>query len=176
MTPQDIQTYLPFVVIAIVIAARFRSLSRPRRMRPGLLWIWPLVICLLAGFFAMGAYFKGGPLTATIVVTILVSLGLGAVAGWYRARAMHLHRDPDTGHIMMRMSIEGLIFLVALFLVRTLIRQFGGVNTDQFGAVADGLMAFIVGLLLARSYVMWRRCKALPPHRPSGEAAPGFQS
>jgi hypothetical protein len=168
MSPQDIQTYLPFVIIAIVLAVRFRSLSRPRRMRPGLLWVWPVVICLAAGFFAMGAYFKGGPLTTTIVVAVAASLVLGAVAGWHRARSMHLHRDPATGHIMMRMSIEGLIFLVVLFLVRALIRKFGGAETEQFGAVADGLMAFIVGLLVARSVVIWRRCRALPQRGAEG--------
>ena len=43
---------------------------------------------------------------------------------------------------------------------------------NPFSVVAEACMAFVVGLLFARSYVMWKRCKALPL---SGEAAPEFQ-
>jgi Protein of unknown function (DUF1453) len=171
MTPQDLQAYLPYVVVLIVLLLRMRSLRKPRRVRPEFLWVWPLVICLAGGFFAFGAYMKGGPLTLAVVLGVVIGLTLGSLAGWYRARAMHLHRDPETGNIMMRMSIEGLIFLVVLMLVRTIVRKYGGADADQFGAVADGLMACIVGLLVTRSIVIWRRCRALPPHQPMAALA-----
>jgi hypothetical protein len=133
-------------------------------MHPQFLWVFPLLVSVGAAFFVWGAYRTGAQLTTTVIITVIVSLVLGGAAGWYRARSLHLHRDPETGFIMMRMSIEGLIFLVVLMAVRTAIRKLGG--GDQFGAVADGLMAFVVGLLITRALVIWQRCRALPPHQP----------
>lgn len=169
MTPEFMRDYLPFIIIAVVIALRFSKRNTPQRLRPAFLILWPVMITVAVAAFSYGFYATGAAFTTTIAVAVVVSLALGIAAGWYRARSILLHRDPDTGHIMSRATIEGLVFLGALFLVRTAIRKFGGADTDQFGAVADGCMAFVVGLLFTRSIVIWRRCSALPPH-PSREA------
>ncbi|MDB5364690.1 MAG: hypothetical protein JWM77_617 [Rhodospirillales bacterium] len=173
MSPQDINEYLPFIIPLIVLLMMMRRLKKPRRVRPNFLWVAPVLITIGAGFFAMGAYFKGGPLTMVTALALLAGLLLGVAAGWYRARSLHLHRDPDTGFIMMRLSIEGLIFLIVLMAARTAMRQMSGGAANPFSVVAEACMAFVVGLLFARSYVMWKRCKALPS---SGAAAPEFQS
>jgi hypothetical protein len=163
MNPQDIQVYLPFIAPVIVLLLMARRLKKPRRVRPNWLWVAPVMITVAAALFAMGAYFKGGPLTAIGVAGLVAGLVLGVAAGWYRARSLHLHRDPETGHIMMRLSLEGLIFLIVLMGARTALRQAGGSAADQFSVVAEAGMAFVVGLLFARSYVMWKRCKTLVP-------------
>lgn len=167
MTPEFMRDYLPFVIIAIVIAVRFSKRNTPQRLRPAFLILWPVLMTLGLAGFIFGFYATGAAFTSMVALAIILGLTLGIAAGWFRARSILLHRDPETGHIMSRATIEGLVFIAALFLVRTAIRKFGGADTDQFGAAADGCMAFVVGLLFTRSIVIWRRCKELPPHQPA---------
>ncbi|WP_420243629.1 hypothetical protein [Roseiterribacter gracilis] len=156
--------YLPFIIIAVVIAIRFSRRNTPQRLRPAFLVLWPVLILLAVAFFIFGFYMTGAAFTAGVAAAVVIGLALGTVAGWYRARSILLHRDPDTGHIMSRATIEGLLVIGVLFVVRFGLRKLDGGN--QFGVFTDGCMAFVVGLLFTRSYVMWRRCKALPPHQP----------
>ena len=43
-----LQTILPVVVIVIVMALRFRSLKKAQPLRPGTLWIAPVLILAVA--------------------------------------------------------------------------------------------------------------------------------
>ena len=61
---------LPFVIIAVVVALRLRSMSRERPLKIGALWVVPLIYLLLVGsmLFALPPTALGWLLVAAGVV------------------------------------------------------------------------------------------------------------
>jgi hypothetical protein len=93
---------------------------------------------------------------------ILASAAVGAAVGALRAHFVHLTRRAD-GLIEMRLSVWGLVFILAWVAGRQWIRQSGGVNAGApFGVYADAGLALALGLLVAYAIVLSRRCQALP--------------
>ena len=70
---------LPFVIIAVVLALRLRSMSRERPLKISTLWIVPVLYVLLVGWMLFA-------LPPTVAGWSLVAVGavIGAVLGWHR--------------------------------------------------------------------------------------------
>ena len=163
MTPQQpgswLGTAIGLVVIAVVLALRWRRMGREQPLKPGRLWIVPVVI---AG--AAAALFTAAPPSAPIWLACAVALAVGAALGWQRGKTMRIALDPDTGALTQATSPAALVFLGVLVIAKV-----GGralVDSGMLGvvdpaAVTDPLIALAVGLVTAQRAEMWLRARRL---------------
>jgi NAD/NADP transhydrogenase beta subunit len=152
---------LPFVIIAVVLALRLRSMSRERPLNVGTLWIIPVVyLALIASMlFALPPTVGGWSLIAAGVVA-------GAVLGWHRAKLIRIERKAETGKLMQRASPLAMLLLVALIVLKLGARMiFGETAAGQPGSAAmlmtDAFIGFALGLLSATRLELYLRARRL---------------
>jgi len=152
---------LPFVIIAVVLALRLRSMSRERPLNVGTLWIIPVVyLALIASMlFALPPTVGGWSLIAAGVVA-------GAVLGWHRAKLIRIERNAETGKLMQRASPLAMLLLVALIVLKLGARMiFGETAAGQPGSAAmlmtDAFIGFALGLLSATRLELYLRARHL---------------
>jgi Protein of unknown function (DUF1453) len=163
--------YLPFVILILLL---FRRTQRARVLNPGRLWIMPVIFLVFAGFYVAGAMRQGPELHAQDWIVMVASAAVGAAVGALRAHFVHLTRRTDNGLIEMRLSVWGLVFILAWVAGRQLIRQSGWVNASApFGVYADAGLSLALGLLVTQAIVLSRRCQALlAENKPSAANVP----
>lgn len=152
---------LPFVIIALVVALRLRSMSRERPLNVGTLWIIPVVYLALitSMLFALPPTAGGWSLIAAGSVA-------GAVLGWHRAKLIRIERNAETGQLMQRASPLAMLLLVALIVLKLGARIiFGETAAAQPGSAAmlmtDAFIGFALGLLSATRLELYLRARRL---------------
>ena len=152
---------LPFVIIAAVVALRFRSMNRERPLNVGTLWIVPIVYLGLIGsmLFAL-------PPTAGGWSLLLAGVAAGVVLGWHRGKLIRIERNPQTGQLMQRASPLAMLLLVALIVVKLGARTFfGDAQAAQPGSGAmlmtDAFIGFALGLLSATRLELYLRARRI---------------
>jgi hypothetical protein len=143
------------LALAIIIFICVRQIMQwPVTQRSLLL---PLVLCVVLG----GVFLMGQPeleAVAAVGIGVLLGAGTGLVSG----QVMRVWRDEATGIVMQRGGWRYLIFVIALLLVRVLIRFvliWRGIAVDET-ALNAAFIAAIVGNFLGRDIVIALR--ALP--------------
>ena len=165
MTPQHphgwVATLLPFVIIAIMVALRLRSMRRERKLNLKSLWVVPIVYVILIGFMLVA-------LPPPIVgwELLLGGLIIGLLAGWYRGRLIKIHRDPATGELRQKASPIAVLLLLAIILLKVGARQvFGESAASNPGSPAmmltDAFIGFALGLLSATRIEMYTRAQRI---------------
>lgn len=115
MTPQDMQLYLPVVMVIAVIAPRWRRMMRPQRLRVASLWIGPvLVVAGIATLMAMRPVPNGGHIAGLAGIALA-----GGAVGWMRARLSKVEFDSTSGTVTLRGTPYGVLLLVGLFVLRS---------------------------------------------------------
>jgi len=152
---------LPFVILAIVVGIRLRSMSRERPLDIRSLWIVPVIYLLLVGWMLFA-------LPPTIAGWALIAAGvaIGAVVGWHRAKMISIQRNPETGELRQKASPLAMLLLVALIVLKLSARAiFGEAAATQPGSSAmlltDALIGFALGLLSATRLELYLRAKQL---------------
>jgi CcdC-like protein len=152
---------LPFVIIAVVLAWRFRSMSRERPLNVGTLWTIPVVYVALIGwmFFAL-------PPSTTGWALIAAGLIIGAVLGWHRGKMIRIERKAKTGQLMQQASPLAMLLLVAIIVLKMGARAiFGDVAATQPGSGAmlltDAFIGFALGLLSATRLELYLRARRI---------------
>ena len=102
--------YLPFVIVILLL---LRRTQRARVLRPGRLWIAPVVFLAITVLYVVEAASHGPVLHALDWIIIAASAAVGAAVGALRAHFLHLTRRADNGLIETRLSVWGLVFIVA---------------------------------------------------------------
>jgi 4-amino-4-deoxy-L-arabinose transferase-like glycosyltransferase len=151
--------YLPIVIALLILVRRTR---RPRTLHPIRIWLGPLIVLAMSGFYLFMAVRYGPrvqPLGWLIMLgTAAVGIGLGAV----RAHSVRLKRHPETGAIEATLSAWGLLIIVVWIAGRMLLRQSGLVDVrTPFGLYTDATMALALGLVLTQAIVLTLRCRSL---------------
>ncbi len=154
-------TLLPFVVIAVVLALRFRSMSKERPLKLETLWVVPVVYLFIVGsmLFALPPPAMGWGL-------VVLGLALGLVVGWHRGKLIRIERNAQTGELRQRASPLALLLLGALVVVKLGARQiFGEAAVVQPGSGAmlltDAFLGFALGLLSATRAELYLRGRRL---------------
>ena len=170
MDPKLLQSVLPFAIIAVVFALRYRNLNKPRPLHVGRLWLVPAILAAAVSFFLVS--FPPTPVGWLIVAFAAL---IGAFAGIKRGQLMQLDRDPLTGGLLIRQSPAALLFVLAILAARRVISYGTGTSTgDGAGGqipaeamlVTDGLMAFALAMVVLMRWTLWQRAQAVPPHLP----------
>lgn len=152
---------LPFVIIAVVVGLRLRSMSRERPLKTGTLWVVPVVYLLLIAWmlFALPPTVAGWALVAVGVV-------IGAVLGWHRGQMIRIERNGETGELRQKASPLAMLLLLALIVLKLGARAiFGETAATQPGSSAmlmtDAFIGFALGLLSATRLELYLRAKQL---------------
>ncbi|HEX6660745.1 MAG TPA: hypothetical protein VF067_02620 [Sphingomicrobium sp.] len=156
-----VTTLIPFVVIAVVLALRFRSMSKERPLKLETLWVVPVVYGLIAGsmFFSLPPPPVGWGLA-------IIGLAAGLVLGWYRGKLIRIEHNADTGQLRQRASPLAMLLLAALVVVKLGARAiFGETAATQPGSGAmlltDTFIGFALGLLSATRLELYLRARRM---------------
>ncbi len=154
-------TLMPIGIVALVVALRWWRGQKMRRLRLETMWVLPALFTLVAAML-----FSTMPPTGWGWAICVVALAIGLVLGWQRGRLMRIEIDPATHRINHRPSPAALLFIVALLVVRTGIRQamaHGGASMLHLNAatLTDALMAMGWGLIVAQRVEMFLRARVL---------------
>lgn len=154
-------TLIPFVILAVVLALRFKSMSKERPLNLGTLWIVPVVYLLLVGsmLFALPPQPLGWGL-------VLAGLGIGVAVGWHRGKLIRIDRDVETGKLRQKASPLAMLLLVALVVLKLGARSIFGDSAaahPSSGAMllTDAFIGFALGLLSATRLELYLRGRRL---------------
>jgi len=153
-------TLLPFVIIAVVLALRFRSMSKERPLKLSTLWLIPVIYLFIVG--SMMVALPPPPLGWGL----MAGLALGLVVGWYRGKTIHIERDPETGGLRQKASPLAMILIAVLIVLKLGARQiFGDAAVAHPGSGAllltDAFLGFALGLLSATRLELYLRGQRL---------------
>ncbi len=149
---------LPFAVIAVVFALRWRRRDRTTRVRTGWLWVAPVVATLAIG---SGLWFMPHPaLTPLTVLALAAGLAVGIGTGIARAHAVKLSLHPETGEVMAQTGSFAIVLLLVLIAVRYAARaEFAAGHTALLFIEAS--MLFALGMIVTQRLATFRRIRKL---------------
>jgi len=151
---------VPVVVVAVVMALRWRRMSRARRLRLETLWILPAVYAVIVGYV-----FTTSPPTASAWGWSALGLAVGAAIGWYRGRMMQIHVDPATHALSQQASPAAFLLLIVLVVARGAARQelSGGHQPGSHGVAlaTDIALSSALGLIASTRIEMTLRARRL---------------
>ncbi len=148
---------IPLAIIAVLAVRR----RKPQRIRIERLWIMPV---LMTAFIGMGLYYTPHkPFHPATFAAFAAALGVGLVAGWFRARTVPMSFDAASGTVVAEPSIVAIIVIAALFAVRSALRMIlnGSAPGIDAGTISDGFLLFAVGLIVGGRIEMFVRGQRL---------------
>jgi len=158
--PQLISYLIGGAVLLVVLALRFRSVGRRRRLRLEYLWVIPVILAALTVLT-----FVTAPPSPTTIGLCVLALLVGGALGWQRGRMMQIHIDPETHELNQVAPLGAMLFLVAIIGIR-----FGARALIDAGivpvhanpmAISDVLLSFAVGMFGVMRVEMFMRGKRL---------------
>lgn len=149
---------LPFALIALVFALRWRRRDRHQRIRPGLLWIAPAVAVAAIGTgLWLLPHLEKTPLAW---LALAAGFGAGACVGAAHAHAVKLSLHPETGEVMSQTGSFAIVLLMVLFAVRYFAK--GEMGGDHPGLLfVEVSMLFGLGMIVSQRLATWRRIRQL---------------
>jgi hypothetical protein len=158
--PADwIQYAITAGVIAVVVAIRWRRMSRVVPLRLERLWIFPAFYAVVAI-----ALFATRPPVGLAWLFCAVALLIGAALGWQRGKLMRITVDPDTHALNQTGSPAAMLFILAIIAVRSGARYaLAGDNFLHLNALAvtDMLVALALGLFTTQRIEMFLRARRM---------------
>lgn len=163
---KEIATYLVPVIVMAIVAVRMMRQSKGRPLKPSRLWIRPAI---LAVFLAL-AFVHPPALTVLSLAIFATAAGTGVALGYILASHQQLTIDPVTGRITSKTSPVGIALFLGLFAARYVFRMvtLGGQAPDRLMAHSDQVLMwtdagllFVLGLVSAQAWEIWRRAKPL---------------
>lgn len=151
---------LPFVIIAVVVGLRLRSMSRERPLNIGTLWIVPAIYLVLVGSMIVTL-----PPSAGGWSLIVAGVAVGAVVGWHRGKLIRIERNSN-GKLMQKASPLAMLLLLALIVLKLGARAiFGDTAAGHPGSAAmlltDAFLGFALGLLSATRLELYLRARRI---------------
>jgi hypothetical protein len=145
---------IPLVIVAIVLAFRWKRMSKVRPLKLEQLWILPAIYAVVIGFA-----FSRFPPHGLGWLFCVIALVLGAALGWQRGKMMRITLDAETHTLNQTASPAAFLFIVVLVVMRSGARgamSYSGGAFDPM-AVTDVLMALALGLFTAQRVEMYLR-------------------
>lgn len=156
-----LSTLIPFVLIAVVIAFRMRSMSKERPLKVETLWVVPVVYLALVGFLL--TTLPPSPLGWGLMGA---GVGIGAAIGWHRGKLIRIHRDEQSGELRQKVSPLAMLLIVGLIALKMGARAiFGDTAVAHPGSGAmlltDAFLGFALGLLTATRIELYLRAQRI---------------
>ena len=147
---------IPLVIVAVVLALRWRRLKRVQPLKLERLWILPAIFMIIAA-----GTFVAAPPVGTGWLWCALALVAGAALGWQRGRTMRIAVDPATGTLNQTGSPAALLFLVALIAARSGLRYEAGTHGFNPLLVSGILLSLALGLIVMTRVEMFLRGRRL---------------
>jgi hypothetical protein len=154
---------LPYLVPLVFAVLILRRATQARRISPSRMWIAPTLFAVLTGLALAAEPVPGLAVIGAFVAAAFAGAGLG----YLRARHQQLSIDPATGQISSQMTAVGAFILVALFMARYAVRiafpdaAHPGHGGAVVTAIANGLLIFMVAMLITQALEIWNRTRPL---------------
>lgn len=154
------QSYAPFLAMGAALVLVVLRNRRKRTLRPHLMWVVPALVLPLIG---MGLWFTPhAPFGPLAYFAFAIALTLGGLVGWWRGKTITIEKQPD-GVLKAQASPLGLIVIVGLLAVRGGLREVMQTHAAAWhldaAVVADALLLFAVGLIVAQRIEMYLRAR-----------------
>jgi hypothetical protein len=155
---QIIQLVLPLVVVAVVIAFRWRRISRAQPLLWRYLWVRPAIFVVIAALIMASA-----PPLAQDLPWLFLAVVLGGAAGWLWGRAMAIEMHPENGTLLVKGGAAAMLVLVALIVLRLGLRA--GLQMEAAAwhidilLITDISLVFSVALFGMRALEMYLRAR-----------------
>jgi hypothetical protein len=164
-----LKQYLPYIIPLLVLGVVLWRTSRAmkgRPVKPSRLWIRPAIVAVF-----MATALATSPLPNLFGLGVLALAGaVGVSAGYLLARHQAFTLDSATGVITSTTSPFGVFLFVGLFAVRYVFRTMmeGGrapgklaAHSTQIALYTDAGLLFLLGLVCAQAWEIWRRTRPL---------------
>jgi len=154
-------TLIPFVIIAVVLALRMKSMSKERPLKIDTLWVVPVIYLALVGFMLFSL--PPPPLGWGLMGA---GLAIGAAIGWHRGKLINIQRDAQTGELRQKASPIAMLLIVGLVVLKMGARSIFGdsaVAHPTSGAMllTDAFLGFALGLLSATRLELYLRAQRM---------------
>ena len=157
-SPAQIQATVIGVVIALGVVL-WRN-QKPRKLRIELLWIRPILFSLV---IAATLFASPAPLTIVSAIVLLLAVAAGGALGWQRGRFMRIDVDPASHALTAKASPIGILFIVAILVLRTALRGAMFEIHSSFGLPAtlltDAMILLLGAMVTVQSLEMWLRAR-----------------
>jgi hypothetical protein len=144
---------IPIVIVVAVVLFRSRA---PRRLRPELLWITPVIYGLL-GVVYLAFLFR--PDNLVQIAGLVVAILAGAGFGWWRGKLTRIEVHPETHDVSAQMSAIGVVIIILVLGGRQALRYLA--PPEQANVINAALIAFAVCMVVAARVEMWLRATKL---------------
>ncbi|HZK98888.1 MAG TPA: hypothetical protein VFC47_03220 [Caulobacteraceae bacterium] len=156
------RSYGLIIGLAVVVGVMLLRNSRPRTLRVERLWIRPMIfLALLATTLAAAP----PPLTPIGMALLAAALIVGCALGWLRGRSMRIEVHPRTHDVTSRASPVGMVFILALVVLRLEMRGAAVQSPSVIGVPAttatSALILLAVGMMVTQAIEMWLRSRRL---------------
>ncbi|HVW93933.1 MAG TPA: CcdC protein domain-containing protein [Devosia sp.] len=147
-------------VIVLILALRLRRMGQARPLKLEQLWVAPAIFLVICAIL-----FLQSPPDATGWLWCLAALVVGGVIGWYRGKTITIAVDPGTHALNQTASPAGMIFLVALILVRLALRSVLAQEAQALhinaAVVVDAFLGLALGVVVLQRLEMLLRARRL---------------
>lgn len=174
MPQGQIHSPIFYVVIGLLViglfAWRIRRMTQSRPLRLEWLWVTPALLAALT-VLSLVPQPPHGIGWAVLAVGLVVGGGLG----WWRGKMMHISVDPETHALNTRASAAGLIFIVAIIVIRMGLRSMALSEASTLhvsvSVITGAFMTFAVGLFGVQRLEMAIRANRLLTEARQAKAA-----
>ena len=151
---------IPILIVAAVMALRFRRMSRERPLKLERLWIAPVLMLL-----ATAGVISQPPPKRLDWLWIGVGVAFGGGLGWLRGKAMRIAVDPDTHAVTARGSQAAMALILVLVAARFGMRSYLAANASSLhlsiAMASDIFIAFALGMVCLQRVEMGLRASRL---------------
>lgn len=137
---------IPLVMIGVVVLRN----SRARKIRIERMWIAPAIV----GALTLLTFVNSPAPSALGIVVDVFALAVGALLGWWRARASTFTIDPATHVITSKVSMAGMLLILGIFAARYLLKSFLTADSSFLHVSAveatDSFLLLAVGVVSAQ--------------------------
>ncbi|MGH6958409.1 MAG: hypothetical protein ACREEW_17225 [Caulobacteraceae bacterium] len=159
---------VPLLVVAAILVLRNR---RARRLKIERLWLGPAIYIVLT---ALAVAKAPPPVTALGVALMAAGVAAGVAIGWQRGRFIEVRIHPETRDLTAPSSVIGMVFILAIFVVRYAARDLMASEAGLVGlpvaAVGDAFLLLAVAMLSTQRLEVWLRASRMLAE---AKAAPG---
>lgn len=148
------------VIFLGILAFRLRRAMRSRPFNLKFIWILPSLFVALSVLTLTTLPPAGGEW-----LWIALSLGVGAVIGWFNGRTITLSVNIADGAVTAKATPLAMLFIVALVLVRIGLRAMMSAEATTYhlrpALIQNAFMALALGLFVTRAVEMGLRARRL---------------
>ncbi len=151
------QGLIPTLVFSAVVLGILLLRNRaPRRLRPELLWISPVIVVVAAAAYFAFVYHPTDPVA---LAELAAGAAVGLALGWWRGKLTRIEVHPETHDLRMQVSPLGLVLIILVYVARRVAEAF--TDPHQAAQITGLAIAFALATVLTARVEIWLRARRL---------------